>query len=90
MGEAPGLEFDFDFTGSYLLFETGFAVNVARKTHLSTAIIQDPTRDLVADSADGTQFQVGLLHRQSADLDIELSLTSGDGWGVWLGLGYGL
>ena len=90
LGEAPGLGFDFDFTDTYLLFETGFAVNVGRKTNISTSIVQDPTRDLAAGSADGTQFQLGLLHRQSADLDIELSLTSGDGWGVWLGLGYGL
>lgn len=89
-GEAPGLSFDFDFSDTYLLFETGFAVNIGRKTNISTAIVQDPTRDLAADSADGTMFQLGLLHRQSADLDIELNLTSGDGWGVWLGLGYGL
>lgn len=90
LGQAPGLSFDFDFTDSYLLFETGFAVNIGRKTNISTAIVQDPTRDLAADDADGNMFQLSLLHRQSADLDIELSLTSGDGWGVWLGLGYGL
>jgi hypothetical protein len=87
---APGIALDFDFVDSYLLFETGVAVNVSRKTNLALAIVQDPSRDLALESADGGLLDLRLVHQQSAELDIELSLTSGDGWGVWLGLGYGL
>lgn len=90
IGDAPGLSTEFDFTDSYLLFETGVAVNTGRKTNVSVSVVQDPTRDLAAGSADGGMLDVSLRHRQSSDLDIELSATLGDGWGVWLGLGYGL
>lgn len=88
--DAPGLSTTYDFVDSYLLFETGIALNTGRKTNVSLAVIQDPTRDLAASSPDGGMLELSLLHRQSSDLDIELSATSGDGWGVWLGLGYGL
>lgn len=87
---APGVALDFDFSDAYLLFETGVAVNISPKTNLAVAVVQDPSRDLALENADGGLFDLRLVHKQSADLDIELSLTSGDGWGVWLGLGYGL
>lgn len=90
INETPGIGIDFDFVDSYLLFETGIALNTGRKTNVSLAVIQDPTRDLAPASADGGMVELSLLYRQSSDLDIELTGTSGDGWGVWLGLGYGL
>ena len=89
-GTAPGLTDDPWFQDTWLLLETGAAVNVAPRTTVSLTFIEDPTRDVGPATADGGLLELALLHRQSADLGIEVSFVAGDGWGLRLGLGYDL
>ncbi|MCB9547159.1 MAG: hypothetical protein H6706_15115 [Myxococcales bacterium] len=88
--EAPGFTESPWFLDSWLLVETGVAVNTGPRTTASLAFIEDPTQDVGPSDGENGLIEVALSHRQSAELDIELSLTAGEGWGIRLGLGYGL
>jgi hypothetical protein len=90
VGTAPGPTDGPWFQDSWLLIETGVAFNVGLKTTLMMAFIEDPTRDVGPSEGDSGLVEVSLQHRQSADLDIDVGFMAGEGWGIRLGLGYGL
>ncbi len=86
----PGITADAAFVDAYLLLETGVSLNSGPLTRLEVLFVQDPTRD-VPPFGDQLGFvEMGMSHQYLGDLNIELTLTLGEGWGVWLGLGYGL
>lgn len=79
-----------DFTDPYFLLDMGFEVNSGRRTHLGFFVVQDPTHDVAPVGPTFGLFEAALTHRYSDDIDIDVRLTAGDGWAMWLGLGYGL
>jgi hypothetical protein len=86
----PGILDDAAFVDRYLLLETGVSLNSGPRTRLEVLFVQDPTRDIPPFGDDLGLVQAGLTHQYLGDLNIEFTLTAGQGWGVWLGLGYGL
>jgi len=86
----PAFFADTDFTDPYFLLDMGFEVNSGRRTHLSFLVVQDPTLDVSPVGPAFGLFEAGLSHRYSDDIDIDVRLTAGDGWAMWLSLGYGL
>lgn len=86
----PALFATSDFNDPYFLLDVGFAVNSGRRTHLSFLVRQDPTFDISPVDSNFGLFEASLTHRYSDDIDIDVRFTGGDGWAMWLGLGYGL
>ena len=86
----PALLADTDFRDEYFLLHTGFELNSGRRTHLSLLVVRDPTREVAAFNPHFGLIETSLTHRYSDSLDIEVTLTAGDGWMMWLGLDYGL
>lgn len=84
----PSFFDDVALTDTYLLLESGVAVNSGRNTHLFLLYVQDPTRDVRPFSRSGGLVEAGLVQRYSEDLDIDLRFTAGESWALWLGLGY--
>jgi len=89
-GESVGLLADGDFMDSYLLLESGVQVNSSRDTQLTLLFSQDPYLEIAPFSSGTGIIQAGLLHRYQDDLDIEFEWSVGEGWAIYLGLGYGL
>ncbi len=86
----PSLFASSDFNDPYFLLDVGFALNSGRRTHLSFLVRQDPTFDIAPVDTGFGLFEASLTHRYSDDIDIDVRFTGGDGWAMWLGLGYGL
>lgn len=88
--EMPGFFSKPAYSDSFLVLKAGFEFNFARHTMLDLLFVQDPTHDVAPFSTDTGLFEAGIVHRYSENLDIELDFTGGDGWVLWLGLGYAL
>ena len=89
-GRTPALLDAADFDSPFFSLATGAEVNTGRRTHVGVAFVQDPTADVTAASADTGVLALSLGHRYREDLEIQVEMMAGDGWAVWLGLGYGL
>lgn len=85
----PSFFSDVQFTDTRLLVQSGLGFNAAENTHLLVLWSQDTVGDIPPDPDVG-QFDVRLQHRYQDTVDIEVELTVGDGFAVWLGLGYAL
>jgi hypothetical protein len=89
-GRTPTILAPSDFDSPFFSLATGAEVNTGRRTHVGVTFIQDPTAEVTAASADTGVLSVSLGHRYRDDLEIQVDVMAGDGWAVWLGLGYGL
>ncbi|MBU0550175.1 hypothetical protein KKF91_20415 [Myxococcota bacterium] len=89
-GQVPPLLGDSDFTDSALSWESGVELNTGAQTHFSLLFIQDPNLETSPISSQMGVLEVALEHRYEDDLDIEARITGGDGWAIWLELGYQL
>jgi hypothetical protein len=88
---SPAIFAEVEFDDTFLVLTSGVAFNLGRRTHLDVAYVQDPTRDVPAfASGEGGLLEVSLVHQQRKALDIRFVGTVGDGFGVWLGMEYGL
>ncbi len=88
-GAAPSFFADVEFTDTRLLLQSGLGFNTGENTHMLLLWSQDTVGDTPPDPELGL-FELGLQHRYLDTLDIEVELTLGDGFAVWLGLGYAL
>ncbi|MCK6569678.1 hypothetical protein L6V77_01050 [Myxococcota bacterium] len=89
-GRTPTLLAASDFDSPFFSLATGAEVNTGRRTHVGVTFVQDPTAEVTAASADTGVLALSLGHRYRDDLEIQVDVMAGDGWAVWLGLGYGL
>lgn len=90
LDDAPALTGAYDTQAPFFTLASGAEVNTGRHTHVGLMFIQDPTADVVAASHETGVLEVFLNHRYREDLEIQVDLLAGDGWAIWLGLGYGL
>ncbi len=88
-GSVPSFFSEVEFTDNRLLLQSGLGFNTGDNTHLLVLWSQDTIGDIPPDPEFG-QFEVGLQHRYLDTLDIEIEWVLGDGFAVWLGLGYAL
>lgn len=89
--QTPRLFADIELHDTYLMIHSGLGLNLGRQTHFEMSLAQDPSRDLRPFAALGGGFlEFSLAHQQSESLEIELTTTLGDAFGIWLGLGFGL
>jgi hypothetical protein len=86
----PGLFDASSFQSGFFTVASGAEVNAGRRTHVGALYVQDPTGPVAAASAETGALNVFLRHRYRDDLEIDVDVFAGDGWVVWLGLGYGL
>ncbi len=86
----PGLFDASAFQSGFFTVASGAEVNTGRRTHVGVLYVQDPTGPVAAASAETGALDVFLRHRYRDDLEIDVDVYAGDGWVVWLGLGYGL
>ncbi|MCA9540331.1 MAG: hypothetical protein KC620_15640 [Myxococcales bacterium] len=86
----PALFADAEFYDTWLLTESGVGVNTGERTHMTLLITQNPDGDISPVSPIFGLLRARLEHRYADDVDIEFELTWGDGFAIWLGLGYGL
>lgn len=83
----PALFAETDFVDTRLVIQSGLGFNTGERTHLLALWSQDTVGDIPPDPGLG-QLQLNLQHRYLDTLDIEVDFVFGDGFAVWLGLGY--
>jgi len=88
--EVPAPFAETDFSSSWFSLASGFAFNVARRTHLKLEFVQDPTVAIPAASAQSGLLRGAFSHQYRDDLDIDVEVLAGDGFSVALGLVYAL
>ena len=90
LGSSPDVLSASDFSQSFFSLQSGVEVNTGRYTHLGLLFIQDPTVEVAASSSEMGVVEVFLTHQYRKDLEMQGRFLAGDGWALWLGLGYGL
>lgn len=85
----PGWFSEVDFVDTRLILQSGLGFNTGEDTHILALWSQDTIGDIPPDSVIG-QLHLALQHRYLDTIDIEVEGVFGDGFAVWLGLGYAL
>lgn len=75
------------FTDTRLVLQSGLGFNTGERTHVLALWSQDTVGD-IPPAPEAGQLQLNLQHRYLDTLDIDVQLVFGDGFAVWLGLGY--
>lgn len=102
-GSVPSLFAPSDFDDQQLTLATGIGFNTGQRTHMLVMWSIDTTSDVPADSLVFPPLSlvvpeeslvgvvdVSLEHRYQDTVDIEVQATIGQGFAIWLGLGYSL
>ena len=96
-GNVPAIFSESALNDSWLYLETGVSVHLGEKTNVVVSVSEDPQGvvapgqiiEFLGSSPELESLKVGVLHQYDDDIAINVNVTAGDGFAVWIGLEYG-